>query len=64
MQTSLIINSKSNTGKSVSKSLTRINENVSNEDLKQAAQLFTDISKGSYVESFRVNKVSLDEESE
>lgn len=48
--------------KKSTKSLTNINPNVSNEQLKQAAQLFTAIGSNTFVEGDRINRINLDEE--
>lgn len=62
METSLVIKSKDTAQKEVTKSLTNINPNVSNANLKTAAQMFTSISSGTYYDATRVNKIGVDEE--
>lgn len=62
METSLVIKSKDTNQKEVTKSLTNINPNVSNVNLKTAAQMFTSISSGTYYDATRVNKIGVNEE--
>jgi len=62
METSLVIKSKDTAQKEVTKSLTNINPNVSNANLKTAAQMFTSISSGTYYSATRVDKTDVDEQ--
>lgn len=48
--------------KKSTKSLININPDVSNEQLKQVAQLFTAIGSNTFVEGDRINRINLDEE--
>ena len=61
METSLVIKSKDTNQKEVTKSLTNINPNVSNANLKTAAQMFTSISSGTYYSATRIDKIDVDE---
>jgi len=62
METSLVIKSKDTNQKDVTKSLTNINPNIGNTNLKVAAQMFTSISSGTYYDATRINKMNIDEE--
>lgn len=63
-KTSLIINSTdSTTGKKLQKTLTDINPEATNEQLKNLAQAFNAATTNTYVESSRVDKTNVDTES-
>lgn len=61
MQTSLNITSVDATNKQQTKSLTYINPNATNAQLKSAAQKFTAISKNTYSDADRIIKMSVEE---
>lgn len=62
MATSVNIISTTSNNKTVSKSITNINPQVSNQNLKTAAQLFTAISDTTFKSADRIVKMNVDEE--
>lgn len=61
MTTSVNISSITKTNKKVTKSITNINPEVNNEDLKIATELFTAISDTTFLDADRIIKMSVNE---
>lgn len=61
MQTTINITSINSAEKKSTKSLTNINPNLSNTQLKQAAQLFTAISDETYKSADRIDRIDIEE---
>lgn len=62
METSINITSIDQNEKKYSKALTNINPNISNETLKQAAQLFVATTDKTFYDADRINKININEE--
>lgn len=62
MKTSITITSIDQNEKKSSKALTNINPNISNETLKQAAQLFVATTDKTFYDADRINKININEE--
>lgn len=61
MQVSLNITSLDSSNNKKSKSLTYINPNATNAELKIAAQKFTAISRNEYIDAERIERMSVEE---
>ena len=62
--TSIIVNSTDTSGKSAQKAMTCVNPDATNAQLAALGQMITAASNNTYVETFRINKINCDLESD